>query len=75
MPKAKKTKKIVSKKTGAAEEKPLDLTKIKQCPECGSSNVHLSEIRKEIICKDCGSIFSRLSPGREKRFRRASSII
>jgi len=70
MPKAKKTKKIVSKKTGAAEEKPLDLTKIKQCPECGSSNVHLSEIRKEIICK-----FSRLSPGREKRFRRASSII
>ena len=68
----KKAKKVENKKV---EEKPLDLSKVTQCPECGSSNIHLSEIRKEIICRDCGSIFSRLSPKRESKFRRASSII
>jgi len=67
-------RKKTTKKKEAASPK-LDLTKIKQCPECGSNNIHLSQLRKEIICRECGSIFSRLAPLREKKFRAASDII
>ena len=63
------------KKTTVSNEPELNLDAIKQCPECGSNNIHLSKMRAEIVCSDCGGIFSRLTPGREKRFRRASNIV
>ena len=64
-----------AKKAVASKEPELNLDKINQCPECGGNNIYLSKVRSEIICKDCGAIFSRLTPGREKRFRRASDIV
>ena len=77
MVKQKKKKKAVAKKNeGKKSKEPgLDLTQVKQCPECGGTNIFLSKIRAEIICRDCGSIFSRLSPKREAKFRKASEII
>jgi ribosomal protein S27E len=29
-----------------------------QCPECASWNVVVNEMKKQIVCKDCGGIFS-----------------
>jgi len=42
-----------------------------ECPECGSSNVHYNEKSDEIICRDCGAIFSELTPEKEKQFEKA----
>ena len=53
----------------------VDLAKVKQCPECGSSNILYKEKESEIVCKDCGMIFSELTPEQEKKFEKASDVI
>ena len=39
-----------------------DLEKVKQCPACGSSNVIYREEDDQIVCNDCGEVFSELPP-------------
>ncbi len=51
------------------------LKDLKQCPECGSSNILYSKQRDEIVCKECGLIFSELTPEQEKKFEKASDVI
>lgn len=55
--------------------KKIKLEQIGQCPECGSSNITYNKERDEIICKDCGLIFSELTPEQEKKFEAASDVI
>ena len=31
---------------------------IDQCPECASWNVVVNEMKKQIVCRDCGGIFT-----------------
>ncbi len=37
-----------------------DLQKIKECPDCASTNILHSQIRDQVICRDCGLIFEPL---------------
>ena len=53
----------------------VDLSKIKQCPECGSSNVKYKEEEDKLYCNDCGEIFAELTPEQEKKFEIVSDVI
>ena len=53
----------------------VDLSKIKQCPECGSSNVSYKEKEDKLYCNDCGEIFAELTPEQEKKFEKVSDVI
>jgi len=55
--------------------KKIELENIKQCPECGSSKIIYNKKRDEIICRECGLIFSELTSEQEKKFEVASDII
>ncbi len=34
-----------------------DIREIKECPDCASLNIIYSEVRDQVICKDCALIF------------------
>ena len=53
----------------------IDLSKLKQCPSCGSDNIIYDESKDEIICKDCRGIFSELTKDQEEQFEKASDVI
>jgi transcription initiation factor TFIIIB Brf1 subunit/transcription initiation factor TFIIB len=53
----------------------VKLSKIKACPECGSDNIIYDKKKGEIVCEECGAIFSELSPDEEQRFEDASDVI
>lgn len=53
----------------------INLSTVKECPACGSSNIIYNKEKDEIICKECGEIFSELTPEQEKKFEKASDII
>jgi len=70
MVKKKSKKKVVKKKTTKVpkvKEPKVDLSQVKLCPECASSNVFYSNSREELICRDCGGIFSKLTPEQMKK--------
>lgn len=37
------------------------IRQIKECPDCGSDNIVYSEIRDQIVCRDCGLIYEPLA--------------
>ncbi|RMF54391.1 hypothetical protein D6745_05375 [Candidatus Woesearchaeota archaeon] len=37
-----------------------DLSNVKMCPQCGSSNTLYNDKNNELICHDCRNIFSEL---------------
>ncbi|MFH1510067.1 MAG: TFIIB-type zinc ribbon-containing protein [Candidatus Woesearchaeota archaeon] len=53
----------------------LDLAKIKQCPECGSSRIRKNKAKQQVICRDCGLIYEPLTPKAEEKFEKASDVI
>ena len=67
----KKSKSEKSKKTSAVK---LNLSQIKLCPECASDNIFYSKMRDEIVCRDCGGIFSELTPEQMKKFQQVKGI-
>ena len=50
---------------------PLDL---KECPDCASPNIGKSEIREQIICRDCGLIYEPLDPETEEVFEKTHDV-
>lgn len=62
-----------SKKTAKAqktkEEIKIDLSKLKFCPDCASDNVFYSPSRDELVCRDCGGIFSKLTPEQMEKYK------
>lgn len=74
MAKKKSRKRVVkkSKKTAKAKkikEVKIDLSKLKFCPECASDNVFYSHSRDELVCRDCGGIFSKLTPEQMEKYK------
>jgi transcription initiation factor TFIIIB Brf1 subunit/transcription initiation factor TFIIB len=53
----------------------MELKDVKQCPECGSDNIIYRRETDEIFCRDCGAVFSELTPEMEKKFEKASDVI
>lgn len=50
---------------------PLD---IKECPDCASTNIGKSEIRDQVICRECGLIFEPLDPETEETYEKTHDI-
>ncbi len=67
--KRKTTKKKTVKKTPKLKEVKIDLSTLKFCPECASSNFFYSKMRDELICRDCGGIFSKLTPEQMEKYK------
>ena len=68
--KAKKAvKKTVKSKTPKVKDLKIDLSTLKFCPECASTNVFYSKSRDELICRECGGIFSKLTPEQMVKFK------
>jgi len=59
----------------SAGKKRIKLDSITACPECGSENISYSKKEDQIVCKDCGGIFSELTPDQEKKFERVSEVL
>lgn len=51
------------------------LDEIKFCPECGTDNIFYNEKAAEIICQDCGAIFTELTPEQQAKYEQASEIL
>ena len=51
-----------------------DVCEIQDCPECGSMNIICNKKRQQVICRDCGLIYSPMAPAREEKFERVSGI-
>lgn len=35
----------------------MDVKEIRDCPDCGSTNIIQSTVRDQVICRECGLIF------------------
>ena len=53
----------------------VELSKLKNCPECGSDNVKYVKEEDALYCNDCGEVFRELTPEQEKKFEKVSDII
>jgi len=73
--KKRKVKKKKTKKAPKSKEIKIDLSKIKFCPQCASDNIFYSKTRDELVCRDCGGIFSKLTPDQMKKFKKVSDVI
>jgi len=65
-------KKLTRKKTAKTpkvKEAKIDLSTLKFCPECASNNIFYSKMRDELVCRDCGGIFSKLTPEQMQKFK------
>jgi len=47
----------------------IDLSTLKFCPDCASNNIFYSKTRDEIVCRDCGGIFSKLTPEQMAKYK------
>jgi len=52
----------------------VDTRKIKECPDCASRNIIHSEIRDQIICRDCGLVYEPLTPIAQGVFEKAHKV-
>ncbi len=74
MGKKKSKKRVVTKrkkttKSQKIKEVKIDLSQLKSCPECASDNVFYSNSRDELVCRDCGGIFSKLTPEQIQKYK------
>jgi len=68
--KRKAKRKITKKKTSSKiKEIKIDLSQLSSCPECASNNVFYSNSRDELVCRDCGGIFSKLTPEQMAKYK------
>jgi len=51
-----------------------NIKEIKQCPECGSSNITHNEKLQQVLCKDCGLIYEPMEPKKEKKFEEVAGL-
>jgi len=47
---------------------------LSECPDCASANIRRSELRDQLICKDCGLIFEPLEPEMEEKFEKTHNL-
>lgn len=63
-------KRIIKKKIiKQVKEIKIDLSTLKFCPDCSANNIFYSKTRDEIICRECGGIFSKLTPEQMAKYK------
>jgi len=45
-----------------------NIYEIKECPDCGSSEILYNEKKQHVICKDCNVIYEPLTPKEEETY-------
>ena len=53
----------------------MDITKIRECPDCASIDIVHNLRRDQVICKECGLIYEPLAPAMEEKFKRSHGMI
>lgn len=66
---------MVKKTTKKKKEIKIDLSTLGFCPDCASNNIFYSKMRDELVCRDCGGIFSKLTPEQLKKYKEVSEVI
>ncbi|MBW2968026.1 hypothetical protein KY362_06080 [Candidatus Woesearchaeota archaeon] len=61
-----------SSEVSAAKPSSRELSRRKECPDCGSMNIHFDPETEQLICHDCGLLFEELPPELERRYEDAS---
>ena len=78
MARKKSRKRVVkrkSKKASKLKAIKVDLSKLKSCPECASNTIFYSKMRDELVCRDCGGIFSKLTPEQMAKYKKKPVVI
>ena len=50
------------------------VSEVTECPDCASTNIRKSQIREQVICKECGLIFEPLAPEMEEKFEKTHNL-
>ncbi len=50
------------------------MAKMRECPDCGGTNVVYIEARDQLVCKDCGLVFEPLIPADEEKFEKTHGM-
>ncbi len=73
MKKKKSRKRVVTREKKIKKQKikeiKINLSQLRSCPECASDNIFYSKMRDELICRDCGGIFSKLTPEQMQKYK------
>ena len=51
-----------------------DIHKIKECPDCGSTELVYKDKTNQVVCKECGLIFEPMAPKAEKKFEKVHNL-
>jgi len=51
-----------------------DIHEIKECPECGSTDIIYNDKKQQVICRSCGLIYEPMTPDREEKFEKAAGL-
>jgi len=65
-PRKKKAK--TAKNATVSETERGEVTRRKDCPDCGSMNINFDPETEQMICQDCGVIFAELPEDLGKRY-------
>ena len=65
----KKPSKLKTIKAPKVKDIKVDLSQLRFCVECASNNVFYSKMRDELICRECGGIFSKLTPEQMVKYK------
>jgi ribosomal protein S27E len=65
----KKPSKLKTIKSPKIRDIKVDLSQLRFCVECASNNVFYSKMRDELICRECGGIFSKLTPEQMVKYK------
>jgi len=51
-----------------------NIHQVKECPDCGSTNISYDDKEDQVVCKDCSLIFEPMDPKDEEAFEKTHKI-
>ena len=52
----------------------MKLSKLKECPDCGSTDINYKKKEDELICRECGLILTEFPPDLEEKFEKSHGM-
>jgi ribosomal protein S27E len=47
-----------------------NIHEVKECPDCGSTNIVYNDKENQVVCNECGTIFEPMAPQAEEKFEK-----
>jgi ribosomal protein S27E len=73
-PKKKTAKKTAKKGSSEGTRTASGISRRKDCPDCGSTNIIFDPETEQLICQDCGLIFEELPPDLNKKYEQVDEL-